>query len=188
MDLFTTFFLAFALAMDAFAVALAAGASLGRANKRQIFRLSFHFGLFQFMMPIIGWSVGYQVELIFSFIDHWIAFGLLCFIGGKMIYESRSAAHLSSKRDMTKGASLVSLSIATSIDALAVGFSLAVMNVSIIQPSIIIGVVAGIITIIGIRIGEKFSLKLGKKMEFAGGAVLLLIGIKIVLEHLEILK
>ncbi len=175
--------IAFALALDAFAVALAAGASLGRADKHQLFRLSFNFGLFQFLMPVIGWIGGVQIEKIISSFDHWIAFILLGFIGGKMIFESFRKAEASFKKDITKGSSLIALSIATSIDALAVGLSLAVINVPIIIPSIIIGIVASVMTLIGMLLGGKFSMKFGKKMELIGGIVLIIIGLKILIDH-----
>jgi putative Mn2+ efflux pump MntP len=184
MDFVTILLLALALAMDAFAVALAAGAALGRANRRQLFRLSFHFGLFQFLMPIIGWFAGVQVEHFIEAFDHWIAFALLAFIGGKMIRESIDHAAERYRSDMTKGMSLVLLSVATSIDALAVGFSLAVVNVAILLPSVIIGLVAGGMTLTGMRLGEKISGRFGRRMELVGGIVLILIGIRIVIEHL----
>ncbi len=186
MDIATILLLALALAMDAFAVALAAGAALGRADRRQLFRLSFHFGLFQFLMPVAGWFAGVQVERLIAAFDHWIAFALLAFIGGKMIRESFDHAAARYRTDMTKGMSLVLLSVATSIDALAVGFSLAVVDVSILMPSVVIGLVAGGMTLLGMRLGEKISGRLGRRMELAGGIVLILIGARIVLEHVGI--
>jgi putative Mn2+ efflux pump MntP len=186
MDPVTVTLIAFALSLDAFAVALTAGAVLVKASRRQMFRLSFHFGFFQFMMPIIGWFAGVQVESLVSSFDHWIAMALLAFVGGKMIYESFENHEEVSHTDMTKGWSLVSLSIATSIDALAVGFSLAVMNSGIVGPSIVIGLVASGMTLLGISLGQKFSEVLGKRMEFIGGLVLTGIGIRIVLEHMKV--
>ncbi len=186
MDFLTIILVALALALDAFAVALTAGATLVRADRRQVFRLSFHFGLFQFLMPIIGWVAGVQIESVVSAFDHWIALGLLLAIGVKMIHESFDK-HREFRSDMTRGWSLVSLSIATSIDALAVGFSIAVMNSGIVLPSIVIGVVAAGMTVLGVRLGERFSHALGAGMERIGGAVLIIIGIRIVLEHLQIL-
>ena len=183
MDLTTIIFLSFALAADAFAVAIATGAYLEKCTHRQRFRLSFHFGLFQFLMPLIGFGLGVGVEKLIANFDHWIAFGLLALIGGKMIKEGLSKESEIINKDITKGMTLIALSIATSIDALAVGFSIGVMNVDIWYPSIIIGIVAAVMTLLGISLGEKFSEKLGKKVVFIGGLLLIAIGIKIVIEH-----
>jgi putative Mn2+ efflux pump MntP len=183
-DYFSILFIAFALAIDAFAVALSAGAYLVKADRRQSFRLSFHFGLFQFMMPVIGWAAGSTVAHLIESADHWIAFGLLAVIGGRMIVNSFRAEDERLQVDITRGWSLVSLSVATSIDALAVGLSLAMIEADIIFPSIVIGVVAAGMTLLGLRLGERFSSALGRHMEFAGGVVLILIGVRIVLEHL----
>jgi manganese efflux pump family protein len=182
----TVILIALALAMDAFAVALSAGAYLVKANSRQTFRLSFHFGLFQFLMPVLGWLAGSQLLAYLSAIDHWIACGLLVFIGGRMIGSSFESAETSIKRDVTKGWSLVTLSIATSIDAFAVGLSLAAMDFGIVGPSIVIGLVAAIMTLIGIRLGERLSGILGRRMELAGGLILIAIGIRVVVDHLGV--
>ena len=139
MDAITLIGLALALAMDAFAVALGTGAVLSRLTGRHLFRLGFHFGLFQALMPVIGWLAGQTIIQWVSAWDHWIAFGLLAIIGGRMIYEAFSDKEKTDERDPTKGLSLVLLSIATSIDALAVGFSLSVIGVSIWMPSLVIG-------------------------------------------------
>ena len=169
--------------MDAFAVALTTGGYLRSVSRRQAFRLSFHFGLFQFLMPLLGWFTGVQISHLISAYDHWIAFGLLTAIGAKMIYEA-GHADTDMKTDMTKGMTLVGLSVATSIDALAVGLSLAILNTGIFIPSVVIGVVAAAMTLLGLRIGERYSHRFGKHIERAGGIVLLLIGLKILFEHL----
>jgi putative Mn2+ efflux pump MntP len=184
MDILTLLFIAFALAMDAFAVSISAGAYLIKADARQTFRLAFHFGLFQFMMPVIGWFAGSSFAGLIASVDHWIAFGLLVAIGGKMVMESFRSEHDAVRKDVTKGLSLISLSVATSIDALAVGLSLSMLNVEIISPSIVIGVVAGGMSFLGIRLGEKASHHLGRHMEFIGGVILILIGVRILAEHL----
>ncbi|MBI5647826.1 MAG: manganese efflux pump [Ignavibacteriae bacterium] len=184
MDVFSLLGVAFALAMDAFAVALSTGAYLVKADARQTFRLSFHFGLFQFLMPVIGWAVGAQAERLLADFDHWIAFVLLAYIAFRMIQSSLADDDGAVKTDVTRGGSLVALSVATSIDALAVGLSLGLMREAIITPSIVIGLVAGGMTLVGLRLGERFSARLGKKMELAGGIVLILIGAKIVLDHI----
>ncbi len=171
--------LAFALGIDAFSVAVGAGSYLGKANNRQKFRLSFHFGLFQFIMPIIGWLAGANVARYIADYDHWVVFILLSAVGGKMIYEAlKSDDSDKVDSDITRGMVLVILSIATSIDALAVGFSMAVMRQEIMLPAIIIGIVAAAMTLFGIYIGEKASNKIGAKAEILGGAVLIIIAIK----------
>ena len=184
MSLWALISIAFALAMDAFAVAIAVGCRLERLSYRPVFRLSFHFGLFQFLMPIIGWVLGRQVErYVYSF-DHWIALVLLAFIGGKMIWESFSHdGRQTALTDPTRKWSLIGLSIATSIDALAVGLSLALLNVQIVSASIVIGIVAAGMTLIGLKSGRALGDKFGHRMELIGGLILFAIGVKIVLQH-----
>jgi len=183
LNLLVVFGIALGLAMDAFSVAVATGGALGVVAKRQTFRLSFHFGLFQFMMPIIGWLAGVAVESLIQDFDHWIAFALLGYVGGKMIYESVMGDDGEPKGDPTRGMSLVALSVATSIDALAVGLSLGLLGVDVFVPAVIIGVVAATLTGIGLQIGRYAGLWLGPWMERVGGIVLIGIGVKIVLEH-----
>jgi manganese efflux pump family protein len=183
LDLIVVLGLALGLAMDAFSVAMATGAALGVVAKRQTFRLSFHFGLFQFLMPVIGWFAGTALEsLIFSF-DHWIAFALLAYIGGKMIYESVKGDDGAPKGDPTRGMSLVALSVATSIDALAVGLSLGLLDVDVLFPAAVIGVVAAALTLVGLHLGRFAGRWLGPWMERVGGLVLIGIGVRIVLQH-----
>ena len=173
--------IAIALAMDAFAVAIAAGARLPRLTFRPVFRLSFHFGLFQFLMPVIGWAVGYQVAHTITHYGHWVAFGLLAAIGLKMIYESVSREpEKSNPRDLTRKWSMVGLSIATSIDALAVGLSVAFLQVDILFAAVIIGITASAFTIVGMAFGRSLSGRFGRGMEIMGGLILLAIGLKIV--------
>ena len=182
MDLPTLVLIAIALGIDAFAVSLSAGAYLVRADTRQTFRLSFHFGLFQFFMPILGWLAGAELAGAVQAIDHWVAFGLLALIGGKMIKESLEETK-SLKKDVTRGWSLVALSVATSIDALAVGFSLSLIGARIVFPAVLIGIVASLMSLLGVRLGERVSGLFGRRVEFVGGAVLILIGARIVVEH-----
>lgn len=171
--------------MDALAVAIATGIALGNVSTRQIFRLSFHFGLFQFLMPVIGWLAGLSVERYLSGYDHWLAFGLLAFIGSKMIHEALSGnGEEKAASDPTRGISLVVLSVATSVDALAVGLSLGVLRVRIWYPAVVIGLVAAALTAAGLHLGGRLGLRFGRKMEIAGGLVLVGIGIKILLQHL----
>ena len=177
--------IAIALAMDAFAVSIASSVIIGKVSKRQIFRLSFHFGLFQAMMPVIGWLAGRSVQEYIAQWDHWIAFGLLLFIGSKAIYESSNRDDSNGQRsDPSKGFSLVLLSTATSIDALAVGLSFAVLDVTIWYPSLIIGVITAVLSLIGVLLGSRLGRKFGKRMEIIGGIVLIIIGLKILIEHL----
>lgn len=184
MSFLTLLGIALGLAMDAFAVAIGAGLQLCGASPRQVFRLAWHFGLFQAFMPIIGWLAGRTVSEYIEPVDHWIAFGLLAFIGGKMIYEALHHDEEAEVCDPTKGWRLVMLSIATSIDALAVGLSLALLNVSIWWPALVIGIVAGVMTIIGMELGKRFGALLGRRMEIVGGLILIGIGVKILVEHL----
>src|SRR5512145_3318729 len=143
MDWLTLLGIALALAMDAFAVALGAGLTLERLTGRHLFRLGFHFGLFQAMMPVVGWLAGLTVQHWIAAYDHWVAFGLLAFVGGKMLYEAlRSEDEEKEAGDPTRGLTLVILSVATSIDALAVGLSLAMLGVNIWLPALVIGLVA----------------------------------------------
>lgn len=182
MDLPTLVLIAIALGIDAFAVSMSAGAYLVRADARQTFRLSFHFGLFQFLMPILGWLAGTELVDVIRAVDHWVAFGLLALIGGKMIRESLQETERLD-RDVTRGWPLLALSVATSIDALAVGFSLSLIGARIVLPAILIGVVASVMSLVGVRLGERMSGVFGRRVELFGGAVLILIGVRIVLEH-----
>ncbi|MCP4115412.1 MAG: manganese efflux pump [Desulfobacteraceae bacterium] len=185
MDIPTIIFLAVALAMDAFAVAVTAGFQIKRLTARHVFRLSWHFGLFQALMPVIGWCSGRAVVSYIERYDHWVAFLLLLWIGAGMIRESFDTDEDKPLKDPTRGTRLVLLSVATSIDALAVGFSLAALKVSILLPVIIIGVVALCFTWIGLILGNRFlsSGRVGKKAELLGGAILIFIGIRILHEH-----
>jgi putative Mn2+ efflux pump MntP len=183
MDYISIVFIALALALDAFSVSVGAGSYFRKTTRRQKFRLAFHFGLFQFLMPIIGWYIGYYVADLVSALDHWIALIILSIIGLKMIKDSLEDSDLVTK-DITKGLALISLSVATSIDALAVGFSMSLLNQEIYIPSIIIGIVAASMSLLGIFIGETLSKSFGNKANLIGGIILILIGMNIVAEHL----
>jgi len=176
--------IAVGLGMDAFSVAIGIAAVTRTASYGPAFRLSFHFGLFQTLMPIAGWFAGMTVAPVIEGYDHWVAFGLLAYVGGKMIVESFREQEKIHREDPTKGLSLVMLSVATSIDALAVGLSFAILKIPILYPSIIIGVVAFIMTMIGMVFGEKLGGLMGKKVETIGGVILIGIGVKILIEHL----
>lgn len=185
MSFLSLFLVAVALGVDAFAVAAAAGMTKGQLQIRPVFRLSFHFGFFQAIMPIIGWFAGAALYSIVSRLDHWIAFGLLTGIGLKMLVESFRKAPVDGKvKDPTKGWSLAWLSVATSIDALAVGLSLAALGQSIFKPALLIGLVAAVMTIAGMTAGRFLGDALGRKAEAFGGIVLVTIGAKILIEHM----
>ena len=177
---------AFALAMDAFAVSIASGVSLKKVSIRQTFRLAFHFGFFQALMPVIGWSGGLTVRSLIEQYDHWVAFLLLALVGGHMIREAfHKDQDKKEKSDPTKGITLLMLSVATSIDALAVGLSLSILNISIWFPALIIGIVAALATAVGLHIGKRVgaSSQMSQYAECIGGIVLLLIGVRILYEH-----
>ncbi|MGI6656161.1 MAG: manganese efflux pump MntP family protein [Desulfobulbus sp.] len=185
MDPLSLLAVAVALAMDAFAVALAAGAILCPLRVRPCFRLIFHFGLFQALMPIIGWLAGLTIQDFVASWAHWIAFGLLALIGGRMIYESLTAAPGEERgTDPSRGMALIGLSVATSIDALAVGLSLAILRISIWIPALVIGLVAGGFTAAGLLLGAGAGTCWGRRVETAGGVVLVAIGLKILLSSL----
>jgi len=179
--------IALGLAMDAFAVSLCAGTNSETAGFRPTFRLSFHFGLFQFLMPVIGWYAGIQIADYIEDFDHWIALILLSYVGIKMIKSGFDNTGNIKKNDISKGKSLIILSIATSIDALAIGLSLALLKVDIWYPAIIIGIITGFLSLFGVRLGNRLGFEFGKKMEIMGGIILILIGMKIVLEHLAVM-
>lgn len=183
MDWLTIFGIALALAMDAFAVALAAGAVINPITGRHLFRLGFHFGLFQAMMPVGGWFLGMTVQKWIAAYDHWIAFGLLAFVGGRMIHEALEEDEDKASSDPTRGLTMVMLSVATSIDAFAVGLTIAMLGVSVWGPAAVIGVVAGVLTVAGMLLGRRLGDDWGKRVEVCGGLVLCLIGLKILLEH-----
>lgn len=181
----TLFLTAVGLAMDAFAVAIATSIYLGHVNHRQVFRLSFHFGLFQAIMPLLGWFAGRTVQSYIQSWDHWAAFALLVVVGAKAIRESL-ASESDDKRavmDPTRGLSLISLSVATSIDALAVGLSFAFLRVQIWYAIAVIGVVAAAFTLVGMLLGSRLGERFGRRMGAVGGAVLIAIAVSIVAQH-----
>lgn len=179
--------IALALAVDAFAVALATGVSLPEVSFRHTFRLAWHFGLFQGGMNVLGWAGGLTFRSQIESFDHWLAFILLLLVGGRMIQEALSSddEKRRSPSDPTRGSSLVMLSVATSIDALAVGLSFAVLQVSIWIPALVIGVVASAMTAGGLHLGRvmRHAANLGTTTEVAGGLVLIGIGLKILFDH-----
>ena len=177
--------IAIGLAMDATAVSLAASFNLRRVNPRQVFRFAFHFGLFQALMPVLGWLLGSTFAGYIQAWDHWLAFALLALIGGKAVWEAvRSGAGDAECPDPTRGGSLVMLSVATSIDALAVGLSFAMLEVSVWYPAVVIGVVTAALSMAGMLLGCRIGNRCGRWAGLLGGIVLVGIGVKILIEHL----
>ena len=177
-------FIALSMSMDAFAVCLVAGSQQRTPGPRPVFRLAFHFGFFQFLMPVIGWFAGTTIVRYVSAYDHWVAFALLAFVGIRMIRSGFDNASEKPKNDPSRGWTLVLLAFATSIDALAIGFSLGLIGVTIWYPAVVIGVVTGLISWLGIFLGNRLGQKFGKRMEIIGGIVLIVIGVRILLTHL----
>lgn len=177
------------LSMDAFAVAMCKGLNMRKINYKHATIIALFFGGFQALMPLVGWALGKQFESYITSIDHWIAFVLLAFIGGNMIRESMNDSDDDKKENLEKLdiKELFMLAIATSIDALAVGITFAFLQVNIIEAIGIIGITTFILSVLAVIIGNKFGNKYGKKAELFGGIVLVLIGVKILLEHLGII-
>ncbi|MCK7507042.1 MAG: manganese efflux pump MntP family protein [Desulfobacterales bacterium] len=171
------------LGVDAFSVAIGIGASNNKKSWAPVLRLSLAFGLFQFVMPLIGWLAGSTVVDRIQSFDHWIAFALLVLVGGKMIWEGFEKESDEQKTDQTRGWPLFLLSIATSIDALAVGFSFSLLKTALLFPAAIIGVVCFMMTAVGMIFGKGLARIFGKKVEILGGLVLIAIGMKILIEH-----
>ena len=178
------------LAMDAFAVSLCKGLRMRKINYKQALLIALFFGIFQTLMPLIGWALGLQFEQYITSIDHWIAFGLLGFIGGKMLYDSvtEDSSCPIETVDEIDMKELVMLSIATSIDALAVGITFAFLQVNIINAITLIGIITFALSFLAVVIGNYFGNTLQNKAGIAGGIVLILIGTKILLSHLGIIN
>jgi Predicted membrane protein len=183
MNLLTVFFLAVGLGVDAFSVAIGIGATNVKKSWAPVLRLASAFGAFQFAMPIIGWLAGLTVVGIIANYDHWIAFALLSYVGGRMIWEALRKDKEKETNDQTKGFPLLLLSIATSIDALAVGFSFSVLKEQILFPAVIIGIVCFFMTATGMLFGKGLARIFGKKVGIFGGVVLIVIGVKILIDH-----
>lgn len=186
MDILTLFGIAFALAMDTVAVALAAGIGMPSVSVRTALRLSWHFGFFQSAMPIIGWAAGQTVRPLIERYDHWAAFAMLFLVGGNMIREAaKNHTNDHIRIDPTRGLSLVVLSFATSIDALAVGLSFAMLGMSVLFPALVIGLVTACCTAAGLYIGRNVAAasRLERYADVLGGVVLIAIGLKILIAH-----
>ena len=174
--------IAFGLALDSFSVSIANGVATKTFKISKALTIALFFGLFQGLMPIFGWLAGEYIADYISAFDHWVAFALLTIIGVKMIYESIRNKPAKFLRAYTLKVILV-LSIATSIDALAVGLSFSFLDVSIFFPAIIIGVITFFLSFFGVYVGGKFGKVLKNRIEILGGLILIIIGLKILLEH-----
>lgn len=180
--------LAVALSMDAFAVAVCTGCTLQTVTPGHWLRMGSAFGFFQFAMPVAGWYLGLSVRTIAEAWDHWIAFVLLAWIGGNMLKEGmerHEGTPGGNSCDATRGRPLFLLAVATSIDALAVGFSFSMLHIAVWIPAISIGLVCALITVLGLAIGHALgrATRLGQRMEIFGGLILIAIGVKILYEH-----
>ncbi len=184
MGIITTLLLSISLAMDAFAVSLGVGTSKHGIQPRAKFRLAFHFGLFQAIMPVIGWMAGSRLAGFINQFDHWIVLVLLSYVGTSMIRSGLKAGEDCYPCDPSRGKTLLMLSIATSIDALAVGLSLAFLKTQIIYPAITIGLVTAGLSLAGLFIGNRLGTRFGKRMEIVGGIILNGIGLRMLISHL----
>jgi putative Mn2+ efflux pump MntP len=184
LDDITLFVTASALGADAFAVSAGVAASLDQVSQRHTFRLIWHFGLFQALMTLLGWAGGEGLSKLLFGLNHWIAAGILFFLGVKMVWESNESADAAKDYDPTRGWSLVGLSVATSLDAMAVGVTFSLMSMSIWRPALLIGLVALVMTFVGMTLGKRAGLAIGHWAERAGGFVLVGIGIRILHDHI----
>ena len=176
--------IAIGLSADCFAIALGASTSAKGASRLQALRVALAFGVAQAVMPVVGWLAGKTVVNLISDYDHWVAFALLFIIGARMIWESfHPKDGKAERRDFSKGLVLLTLAVATSIDALAVGLSFAFLKVNITLAVLTIGVVAFLITMIGFLLGRKVGQVMGERAETVGGIVLIAIGLRILLSH-----
>ena len=174
------------LAMDAFAVSVCKGISMKKMNWKKAIIIGLYFGGFQALMPTIGYFLGAAFQSLITSIDHWIAFILLGIIGGGMIKESFGDDE-ENRNDDVSFKTMIVLAIATSIDSLAIGITFAFLNVNLVSAISLIGIITFILSVFGTKIGNRFGDKYEKKAEFLGGVILVLLGIKILLEHLGVI-
>jgi putative Mn2+ efflux pump MntP len=186
MDLLTLVLIAVGLCMDTFAISISCGVCVRKERWRFGLKVAIIFSLSQAVMPVLGWLAGTGLKDFISAVDHWIAFGLLLLIGGKMIYESFVLSEKTIDPGKTKV--LLVLAVATSIDALAVGLSLALLGVDILVPAVVIGCVTFVIAFLGVIAGHKAGAAIEKRAEVIGGLILIGIGVKILFEHLGIIR
>ena len=186
MGFFEIFMIGVGLSMDAFAASICKGLNMRRLNIKNMLIIGLFFGGFQALMPAVGWLLGKQFESYITSVDHWVAFALLVFIGGKMIYDvftEKNEDECGEKTNRLDMKEVLTLAVATSIDALAVGISFAFLQVDILKAVSVIGVTTFVLSVIGVAVGNVFGSKYEKKATLAGGIILILIGLKILLEH-----
>ena len=183
------FLIAVSLALDAFAVSVSSGISIPGFGPRQAVKMGLWFGTFQFLMPLLGWLLGSSVSQYIEAVDHWVAFGLLAVIGGKMAWESlrRGCGEEDEAPPDLSARRLCVLAIATSIDALAVGVTFAFLETPILSAVSLIGVTTFCISVAGVAVGCWFGARYKKRAELTGGVILMLLGVKILLEHLGLI-
>ncbi|NJK77130.1 MAG: manganese efflux pump [Oscillatoriales cyanobacterium RU_3_3] len=184
MDATTTVLIALGLAADAFAVSVSSGLAIKHMKVNKALKIALFFGGFQALMPLIGWFAGLSFRFFITPIDHWIAFGLLSFIGGRMIYEALQNEECEKKFNPLDTGTLIALSVATSLDALAVGIGFAVLKTSIGPVVSAIGFITFFLVFAGVFIGHKCGNLFGNKIEFIGGGILIYIGSNILISHL----
>ena len=190
MGFFEIFMIGVGLSMDAFAASVCKGLNMRRMNIKNMLVIGLFFGGFQALMPAVGWVLGKQFENYITSVDHWVAFALLVFIGGKMIYdvfEDKGEDDYGEKTDRVDVKEIFTLAIATSIDTLAVGISFAFLQVDIVKAASVIGITTFLLSAAGVAVGNIFGAKYEKKATLAGGIILVLIGLKILLEHMGVL-
>lgn len=194
MGLFEIFVIGVGLSMDAFAVSVCKGLGMKRINWRHALAIAAAFGIFQALMPLVGWALGTQFAALIEPVDHWIAFLLLAFIGGKMLRdafigenEGEAGVDADAAADKLDIRELIMLAVATSIDALAVGITFAFLGVDIWVPIAIIGLTTFVLSFVGVAVGNQFGSRFERPATIVGGVVLILIGVKILLEHLGVL-
>ena len=185
MDFLELLLIAVGLSMDAFAVSVCKGLSVKKLEPKHALLVGLYFGGFQALMPVLGWLLGSRFETMITSVDHWVAFLLLALIGGNMIRESFSREE--EMNDDFGVKTMLLLAVATSIDALAVGITFAFLSVKILPAAGTIGVTTFLLSVVGIYIGRAFGARWKSRAELAGGVILVLIGLKILLEHLGIL-
>jgi len=184
LNFITVLGIALALCADCFAVAVCGGVSPASRSFLRVFRAALTFGIVQGLMLVVGWLVGRTVVEFISAYDHWIAFGLLLFVGGRMLWESRGSKDEKCAPDITRGWLLFTLAVATSLDALAVGLSFAFLEVSMTMAGLTVGVVTFVLVTAGFLVGRKASGIIGKRAELVGGIILIAIGLRILLSDL----
>lgn len=183
------FLIAVGLSMDAFAVSVCKGLSVKKVGVKHAALAGLYFGGFQFLMPVIGYLLGFRFESVIETVDHWVAFVLLCLIGGNMLKEGFSREEEKAENASFGFKDMLLLAVATSVDALAVGITFALLpEVNIFSAVGLIGLTTCCLSALGLKVGNIFGLKYKSKAEIAGGIMLILIGVKILLEHLGVIN